>query len=139
SLGLSCPFDGDVVDFVPPVQMAQHLQSADLSALGGRVHEIGVDPQGLHTAERAAASRPSQCRSRLPVRKRSPQSWKFSRRQMRSVLSSCPDTWRSISASKPFESTYCASTPSFARRISNRCRARGSISHAFRGVGKPIF
>ena len=94
ALGLGGIFDGDVVDFMPAMQVAQHLQGADLSALGGGVHEIGVDPEGLHTAGRAAAMTPSQRSSRLPVRNMSPQNWRVSRRQMRSVASSRPETWR---------------------------------------------
>src|ERR1035437_885527 len=68
ALGLGGVNDSDVVDFMPAMQMAQHLQGADLSALGGGVHEIGVDPQGLHTDGRAAAMTPSQRSARLPVR-----------------------------------------------------------------------
>ena len=95
TLGLGGVFDGHVVDFMPAMQVAQHLQRADLSALGGGVHEIGVDPEDLHTAGRAAAMTPSQRSSRLPVRNMSPHNWRVSRRQMRSVASSRPETWRS--------------------------------------------
>ena len=94
AFGLGGVVDRHVMDFMPAMQMAQHLQSADLSALGGGVHEIGVDPQGLHTAGRAAAMTPSQRSSRLPVRNMSPHNWRVSRRQIRSVASSRPDTWR---------------------------------------------
>ena len=87
ALGLGGVLDGDVVDFMPAMEMAEHLQSADLTALGGGVHEIGIDPQGLHRDGRAAAKAPSQRSSRLPVRNMSPHNWRVSRRQMRSVAS----------------------------------------------------
>src|SRR5664280_2958872 len=76
ALGLSGVFDGHIVDFMPAMQMAEHLQSADLSALGGGVHDVRVDPQGLHRAGRAAAMIPSQRSSRLPVRNMSPHNWR---------------------------------------------------------------
>ena len=49
AFGLCRVGDGDVVDLVPAVQVAQHFQGADLTALGGGVHEIGVDPEDLHS------------------------------------------------------------------------------------------
>src|ERR1022692_2764439 len=87
ALGLGGILDGDVVNFMPAMEMAEHLQSADLTSLGGGVHEIGIDPQGLHTDGQAAAKAPSQRSSRFPVRNMSPHNWRVSRRQMRSVAS----------------------------------------------------
>src|ERR1039458_9339137 len=100
ALGLGGVGDGDVVDFMPAMQMAEHLQSADLSALGGGVHEIGIDPEGLHTMGWLADMTPSQRSSRLPVRNMSPHNWRVSRRQTRSVASSRPETWRWRSLSR---------------------------------------
>src|ERR1035441_8743811 len=99
ALGLGGVFDGHVVGFMPALQMAYHLQCADLSTLGGGVHEIRVDPQGLHTAGRAVAMTPSQRSSRLPVRNMSPHNWRVRRRQTRSVASSRPEIWRCSSLS----------------------------------------
>jgi hypothetical protein len=38
-----------VMDLVPLVYAAEHLERADLAPLGGGVHEVRVYPKDLHT------------------------------------------------------------------------------------------
>jgi hypothetical protein len=36
------------MDFMPAMQIPQHLQRADLSTFRGGMHEIGIDPENFH-------------------------------------------------------------------------------------------
>ena len=86
-IGVLVPY---VMNFMAGVKPLQYLQSPDLSAPGGRVEKVTLDPEDSHAVCAALADtgmRPSQNCSRRPVRYMSPQTCKFRRRQIRSVAS----------------------------------------------------
>ena len=48
AFGFGLVLQGDVVNLMPAVEMAQHFQRADLAALGGGMEEMRVHPEDFH-------------------------------------------------------------------------------------------
>src|SRR5438874_5036274 len=81
-----------VVNLVPPVQLAQHFESANLAAAIRGVQEVCLDPEDFHRdGVIATSSGIASSNGALEQKKRCPHNSRFSNRQMRSVASILPE------------------------------------------------